>query len=65
MKNYIFLFLMAYSIAMFSQKKQSGIIYEEHPAIKMVEEMQQAYVNGDTAKVASYLAENFRAFNGC
>lgn len=64
MKNYIVLFMMTFSVVMFAQKKKNGTIYKEHPAIKMVEEMQQAFVKGDTAKVASYLADDFRAFNG-
>lgn len=57
--------MMTYSVVMFAQKKEkNGTIYNEHPAIQMVEEMQQAFVRGDTAKVASYLSDDFRAING-
>lgn len=56
---------MTFTVVMFAQKKEkNGTIYNEHPAIQVVEEMQQAFVKGDTAKVASYLADDFRAFNG-
>ena len=64
MKNYATLVMMMFTIIMFSQKKKNGTIYTDHPAIKIVEELQQAFVKGDTTKLASYLAEDFRAFNG-
>jgi len=64
MKNYLILTMMMFTIIMFPQKKKNGTIYVDHPSIKMVEEMQQAYVKGDTIKVASYLAEDFKAFDG-
>ncbi|GAA4304440.1 hypothetical protein GCM10023163_28620 [Aestuariibaculum suncheonense] len=49
---------------MYSQTKKNGTIYIEHPAIKVVEDMTQAFVKGDTVKVASYLADDFKAYNG-
>ena len=56
---------MTYSVVMFSQKKEkNGTIYKEHPAIKVVEDMQQAFIKGDTVALASYLADDFRRFNG-
>lgn len=57
------LMLMSTSIV-FSQKKANGTVYIEHPAIVVVEEMTQAFVNGDSAKVASYLADDFKSYNG-
>lgn len=56
--------MMVVTFIMHPQKKKNGTIYQDHPGIKMVEEMQQAFVEGDTLKVASYLSEDFRAFNG-
>lgn len=47
----------------YSQKK-NGSIYIEHPAINVVEDMTKAFVNGDSLKVASYLADDFMAYNG-
>lgn len=55
---------MMFTIIMYPQKKKNGTIYVDHPAIAMVENMQQAFVKGDTLKVASYLSEDFRAYNG-
>ena len=47
----------------FSQKK-NGTVYIDHPAITTVEDMTKAYVSGDSTKVASYLAEDFKSYNG-
>lgn len=55
--------MMTFSVFMFAQKK-NGTIYNEHPAITVVEAMQQAFIKGDTVALASYLADDFRAFNG-
>jgi len=64
MKNYVALVMMMFTIIMFPQKKKNGTIYTDHPAIEMVEEMQQAFVKGDTINLASYLAEDFKAYDG-
>ena len=48
----------------YAQKKTNGIIYVEHPAITTVEAMTQAFVSGDTDKVANYLADDFKSYNG-
>lgn len=47
----------------FAQKK-NGTVYIEHPAINVVTEMTKAFVAGDSAKVASYLTDNFKDYNG-
>ena len=52
------------TIGAFSQKKKNGTIYVEHPAIDVVENMQQALVSGDTIALASYLADDFKGYNG-
>ncbi|MFH4968201.1 nuclear transport factor 2 family protein [Gaetbulibacter sp. M240] len=64
MKKVSILYMLLFTVAMYSQKKKNGTIYSEHPAINVVEAMQQAFVKGDTATVAGYLADNFRAFDG-
>jgi hypothetical protein len=48
----------------FGQKKTNGTVYIDHPAIVTVEAMTKAFVSGDSTKVASYLADNFKAWNG-
>lgn len=50
--------------AVFSQKKTNGTVYIDHPAITTVEAMTKAFVAGDADKVASYLADDFKAYNG-
>ena len=52
------------TVVMYSQKKRNGTIYKEHPVIKVVEDMQKAFVKGDSAVVASYLADDFKSWNG-
>lgn len=62
-KTTILSVMMLIACITYSQKK-NGTIYAEHPAINTVEAMTQAFVKGDTQKVASYLADDFRAYNG-
>ena len=52
------------SFISFSQKKTNGTIYVDHPAIVVVEAMTKAFANGDVDKVASYLADDFKEYNG-
>ncbi len=63
MKKVLLVALMLCTFINFAQKK-NGTIYVEHPAITTVEAMTQAFVKGDTQQVASYLADDFRAYNG-
>jgi len=56
--------MMMFTIIVYSQKKKNGTVYNEHPAIATVEAMQQAMMASDADKVATYLADNFKAFNG-
>lgn len=64
MKKLAIICMIVPSLIMYSQTKKNGTIYNEHPAIKLVEDMTQAFVAGDTVKVASYLADDFKAYNG-
>ena len=64
MKKTVMILLMIFTIIGTAQKKKNGTIYMEHPAIKLVEEMQQAFVEGDKDKVASYIADDFKSYNG-
>jgi len=64
MKKSVIIFVMMCTMIMYSQKKKNGTVYNQHPGIVAVEAMQQAWVAGDSAKVASYLADNFKYFDG-
>lgn len=56
--------MMISSIIMYSQTKKNGTVYNEYPTINAVESMMQAYFSGDTDKVASYLADDFKSYQG-
>lgn len=64
MKKNTIIVLMLFSCIMYSQTKKNGTVYNEHPAINAVESMMQAYFSGDTDKVASYLADDFKSYQG-
>ncbi|SDE78563.1 hypothetical protein SAMN05421636_107248 [Pricia antarctica] len=63
-KNTLFALAFICITAVFGQKKTNGKIYMEHPAINVVEDFVKASVAGDTTKLASYMAEDFKAYNG-
>ncbi len=65
MKTMITLVLIITTSIVFAQKKATnGTIYIDHPAIKVIEEMTKAMVAGDEKKVATYLADDFKSYNG-
>jgi len=64
MKKIILVFLVLCVSQGIAQKKKNGTIYLEHPAIDIVNDMLDAYIAGDHEKVASYLADDFRSYNG-
>ncbi len=64
MKKHVIIFMMLFTVIMYSQKKKNGTVYSEHPAITAVESMMQAYFDGDEDKVASYLADDFKSYQG-
>ncbi|MBM1107662.1 nuclear transport factor 2 family protein [Aurantibacter crassamenti] len=66
MKNKVLLFALTLSISLtaFAQKKANGTVYSEHPAIQVVEEFNKAWLSGDKEKMASYLTEDFKSYNG-
>lgn len=66
MKNLILLLVLAVSSVspVLSQKKANGTVYIEHPAIKVVEDFVKACVSGNESKIASFLTEDFKSFNG-
>jgi len=63
MKKAVLVVLMLCTFINYAQKK-NGTIYVDHPAINTVEAMTQAFVSGDSDKVAGYLADDFMAYNG-
>ncbi|GAA4882991.1 hypothetical protein GCM10023311_01380 [Flaviramulus aquimarinus] len=64
MKKHVIIFMMAFSVVMYSQKKKNGTVFIEHPAITAVEAMQQADIAGDSEKVATFLADDFKSISG-
>ena len=64
MKKHVIIAMMLFTCIMFSQTKKNGTVYNEHPAITAVESMTQAYYAGDADKVASYLADDFKSYQG-
>ncbi len=45
-------------------QKKNGIIYDEHPAIDVVDSFTKAAVAGDKAKMGNFLTEDFKAYYG-
>lgn len=64
MKKIVLIAIMFITVFAYSQKKKNGTIYVEHPAIDVVENMLKAFVAGDETKVAGFLADDFKSFNG-
>lgn len=64
MKKNVIILVMLVSGVMYSQKKKNGTVFKEHPAITMIEAMQQADIVGDSAKVATFLADDFKSYSG-
>ena len=54
---------MIFTVITYAQKK-NGTVFSEHQGIDNVEAMIAAFVAGDTAKVSSFLANDFKSFNG-
>ena len=61
---FAFTFVVFGTFSLFAQKKENGTVYIEHPAIKVVDEFEKATVSGDSAKIASFLTEDFKGYNG-
>ncbi|WP_189361442.1 nuclear transport factor 2 family protein [Algibacter mikhailovii] len=64
MKNLTLMSMILLTGIIYSQTKKNGTVFIEHPAINIVEAMQQADIAGDSAKVATYLADDFKSYNG-
>ena len=65
MKTRLIVIMLLVSSMMYSQKtKKNGTVYIEHPAIDAVESMWKAFFEGDADKVASYLADDFKSYDG-
>ena len=64
MKKSVIIFMMMFTIIMYSQKKKNGTVYIDHPAITVVEAMQQAMIESDADRVGSYIADDFKSFDG-
>lgn len=56
--------MLLFTSMMYSQTKKNGTVYSEHPAIDAVEAMWRAYFDGNAEKVATYLADDFKSYQG-
>ncbi len=62
-KRIVFALACLITLGLNAQKKTSGTIYGEHPAITVVESFNKAFVNGDVEKVATYVTDDFKSYN--
>ena len=58
-KHIIYLFALCFSFS-FSQKKNNGKLYIEHPAMDVVEQFNKAFVSGDLETMKSLVSDDFR-----
>ena len=58
-KHIIYLFVLCFSFS-FSQKKNNGKLYIEHPAMDVVEQFNKAFVSGDLETMKSLVSDDFR-----
>lgn len=62
--------LLLFSIALsgflpaFAQKQTNAIVYAEHPALAMIDEFLTATIHGDPERIAHYLTDDFKFYNG-
>jgi len=63
-KIVLFAIALTFALTSYSQKKKNGSVYVNHPSIAIAEEMQQAFIAGDVDKLSTYLADDFKAWNG-
>jgi len=64
MKTKVIIIMLLISSFMYSQTKKNGTVYNEHPAIDAVEAFEQAFYAGEVDKMASYLADDFKSYQG-
>lgn len=50
--------------SVFAQKKENGKVFIEHPAITTVNNFTKSSLAGDKTKMASYLTDDFKYYNG-
>ena len=60
----LLLFVIINTSASYSQKKENGTVYIDHPAINVVNAFEKASVNGDSLEIAGFLTDDFKAYNG-
>jgi hypothetical protein len=61
MKNLSLTLFLMIPIIGFSQKKENGKIYSEHPAINIVDAFSKAAMAGDTSAMSKLMTDDFRA----
>jgi ketosteroid isomerase-like protein len=63
MKKLSLSLLLMISFIGFGQKKENGKIYNEHPAIKVVDAFTKALMEGDTSAMGKLMTADFRSMN--
>ena len=58
-KHIIYLFVLCFSFS-FSQKKNNGKLYIEHPAMDVVDQFNKAFVSGDLETMKLLVSDDFR-----
>ena len=58
-KHIIYLFVLCFSLS-FSQKKNNGKLYIEHPAMDVVDQFNKAFVSGDLETMKLLVSDDFR-----
>lgn len=58
------MFIITCTLAVSAQKVANGTIYIEHPANTVIADFKNAIVAGDSAKIAGFLTDDFRGYNG-
>ena len=64
MKKSVLIAMMFFIATTAYTQKKTGTVYNEHPAIAIVEAMQQAFIKGDVDLLNSYLSDDFKEWDG-
>ncbi|HMO63251.1 MAG TPA: nuclear transport factor 2 family protein [Ferruginibacter sp.] len=66
MRKNVLLFVLAFAATFTAagQKKANGTVFIEHPSLNVINEFVKATISGDSAKIASFLTDDFKSYNG-
>ena len=60
MKKLLLLILLTIPLISFAQKNNNGKVYDKHPAIEIVNQFTEAWINGDTETLREITGEGFK-----